>query len=557
VWSKTVRRAAVAIVMILAGSAVASAESWPLPRTLSFTADWASARAALPVIPSPVIPSPEPVSDRLAAVTSLAAERFPAISGSPVPVLLPYAIGDDLHDRATDDMIPVESYLSGFEPTRFFHAGPTGYDATLALRTRDVPAFSDIDYRDPVVVQISAFNLLYELPAAKGATIQPPGDIAKDFPGIGRQILEHTLRYSFERFGIPYVVSIQCFDGPQRRTRLSCRNADRIALHFLRALRMVGGNPAITAAETTPSAVERPATPSDTFHYHAVGKLVPGTAMRAPAGNADPTVYARIRFPAASAPAYISTQAFRRRNGLAIAWAAAGVNDDDGKPDKPYVWRDNFCERRDFAVGQCPSGRGHQGQDILGVTCEPGPRKRDCAANRDAVVAARDGMILRESWNDSFFLVTNGPGERLRFRHLHMHPRALDEDSIFSGRLVKEGERLGTIGNFNRRPGMTTTHLHFEIQVPTRDGYVRINPYMTLVAAYEHLIDARGNEVSDPQPSGGVEAGISASEAAVAVSATAAMPAKNMSRDARKKPRAKAWNRSKARPARLKSGKRR
>ena len=547
------RRAAVAILMILAGSSVASAESWPLPRTLCFTADWKLARAALPVLPSL-----EPASDRLAAVTSLAAERFPAIAKSPVPVLLPFAIGDDIHDRATDDINPVESYMSGFRPTQFFKAGPTGYDATFALETRDVPAFSDIDYRNPVIVQVSAFNLLYELPAARGATVQSPGEVAKEFPGITRQILEHTLRYSFVRFGIPYVVSIQCFDGPQRRTRLACRNADRVALHFLRALRMVGGNPAMPVAATTTSGVERPATLSETFHYHPVGKLIPGTAMRAPAGNADPTVYARIRFPAAVAPAYVSTQAFRRRNGLVVAWAAAAANESEGNADnKPYVWRDNFCERRDFAVGQCPSGRGHQGQDILGVTCEPGPRKRDCPANRDAVVAARDGMVLREAWQHSFFLVTNAPGERLRFRHLHMHPRALDEDGIVSGRTVKEGQRLGTIGNFNRRPGLTTTHLHFEIQVPTRDGYVRVNPYMTLVAAYEHLIGARGSETSDPQPSEGVESGLSASEAAVAVSATAAAPAKLMSPDARKKPRAKAWSKSKTRPGRLKSRKRR
>ena len=550
------RRTAVAILMIVAGSAVASAESWPLPRTLSFTPDWTSARTALPVAPFPA-----PADDRLAAVTSLASERFPAIAGSPVPVLLPFAIGDDIHDRATDDLNPLESYMSGFEPTKFFQAGPTGYDATFALRTRDVPAFSDIDYRNPVVVQISAFNLLYDLPGAKGATILPPGDIAKEFPGITRQILEHTLRYSFERFGIPYVVSIQCFDGPQRRTRLSCRNADRIAQRFLRALRMVGGNPAMQVATTPPPVAERPAAQSDTFHYHAVGELVRGTGMRAPAGDADRTVYARLRFPAASAPAYVNTQAFRRRNGLAIAWAAAAVNDDnDNKPGKPYVWRDNFCERRDFAVGQCPSGRGHQGQDILGVSCEPGPRKRDCPANRDAVVAARNGMILRESWNDSFFLVTNAHGERLRFRHLHMHPRALDEDGIVSGKSVTEGDRLGTIGNFNRRPGLTTTHLHFEIQVPTRDGYVRVNPYMTLIAAYEHLIGARGSEVKNPQPAGNTdpsEADATASEAAVAVSATAAMPAKRISHETRKKPRAKAWSKSRIRPERQKSRKRR
>jgi murein DD-endopeptidase MepM/ murein hydrolase activator NlpD len=81
-----------------------------------------------------------------------------------------------------------------------------------------------------------------------------------------------------------------------------------------------------------------------------------------------------------------------------------------------------------------------------------------------------------------------------------MHPRKLDAEGIASGRRVKEGETLGTIGNYNRRPGMTTTHLHFEMQVPTRDGWVRVNPYMTLVASYEHLIGARGSEVAVPPP---------------------------------------------------------
>jgi hypothetical protein len=559
---KVVRSAASLLLFvwcIATGSNAAAADTWLAPRTLSFAPDWPAARAALPVVPR------REGSDSLTAVTAHAAARFPAVANSPVPVLLPFAIGDDAHDRAADDENPVESYLSGFLPTRFFHAGPTGYDATFVLRTRDVPGFADIGYKDPVVVQISGFNILYELPEAKGAMIQPAGEIAKEFPGIRRQILEHTLRYSFERFGIPYVVSIQCFDGPQRRTRLACRNAERIALRFLRALRMVGGNPALPNTAEAPPAVVRPDTQSETFHYHPVGKLLPGTGMRAPAGNPDRTVYARIRFPAAAAPAYVNTQTFRRRSGLAIAWAPADA--DEARPEaKPYVWRDNFCERRDFAVGQCPSGRGHQGQDILGVTCVPGPRMRDCRANSDDVVAAREGMILRESWNDSFFLVTNAPGERLRFRHLHMHPRRLDDDRIVSGRMVKEGERLGTIGNYNRRPGMTTTHLHFEIQVPTRDGFVRVNPYMTLIASYERLIGARGREVGEPlpaEPAGAPAAETAATPGEAPMTAAAVTPAATAVAAGKKTPRiakqskSKPAGRGKVRFAKAQSRKRR
>ena len=557
------RSVSAAVLMIVTGISAAAAEGWPAPRTLSFASDWKTARAALPLIPQPA-----PAADGLSAVTAFATERFPAVAESPVPVLLPYALGDDAFDRGTDDINPVETYLSGFKSTRFFFAGPTGYDATFTLRTQDVPGFSDIGFRDPVVVQISAFNILYDLPEANGVTVWPAGEIAKEFPGIRRAILEHTLRYSFERFGIPYVVSIQCFDSPQRRARLSCRNADRIGLRFLRALRMVGGDPSIPVA-AAPPAIPRPDARSDAFRYHPAGKLVAGSGMRAPAGNPDSTVYARIRFPAAAAPAYVNTQTFRKRGGLVIAWAPAAAGAEEATPiSKQYVWRDNFCERRDFAVGQCPSGRGHQGQDILGPTCEPGPRKRDCPSNHDGVVAARDGMIQRESWNESFSLVTNAPGERLRFRHLHMHPRKLDADGIASGRRVREGETLGTIGNYNRRPGMTTTHLHFEMQVPTRDGWVRVNPYMTLVASYEHLIGARGSEVAEPLRAAGVAApengNAGAGEAPVKTAAvvTAASVKVAASID-KKKPRIKKGgkattkNRGKTRFARVQGRKRR
>jgi hypothetical protein len=71
---------------------------------------------------------------------------------------------------------------------------------------------------------------------------------------------------------------------------------------------------------------------------------------------------------------------------------------------------------------------------------------------------------------------------------------------------VKEGEPIGTIGNYDRRPGLTSTHLHFELQVPTRDGWVRVNPYMTLVASYEHLIGGRGIEIAPPPPAPEIQA---------------------------------------------------
>jgi hypothetical protein len=85
----------------------------------------------------------------------------------------------------------------------------------------------------------------------------------------------------------------------------------------------------------------------------------------------------------------------------------------------------------------------------------------------------------------------------IRFRYLHMNPQMLDSAGMISGREVSEGEVLGAVGNYGRAPGGTTYHLHFDAQVPTRDGWVFVNPYMTLVAAYERLIGARGRPVAD------------------------------------------------------------
>ena len=83
---------------------------------------------------------------------------------------------------------------------------------------------------------------------------------------------------------------------------------------------------------------------------------------------------------------------------------------------------------------------------------------------------------------------------------MHMNPNQLDADGIVSGKLVHEGDRIGKVGNYNNRERGTTYHLHFDMQVPTKLGWVFVNPYMTLVAAYERLIGARGTEIKDDDP---------------------------------------------------------
>ena len=55
---------------------------------------------------------------------------------------------------------------------------------------------------------------------------------------------EAHVRYVFERFGVPYVVSIQCYDSGPSRGILTCKQADPIAERFLKQLQTAGGTPA-------------------------------------------------------------------------------------------------------------------------------------------------------------------------------------------------------------------------------------------------------------------------------------------------------------------------
>src|SRR5262249_51621792 len=149
---------------------------------------------------------------------------------------------------------------------------------------------------------------------------------------------ENRLRYAFVRFGVPYVVSVDCFDGAfARYRRIACRDADRVIDYFMRQLRIAGGAPQPAPPTVVPPAPERPAEASPTFTYHAPGQLIRGTGFRGHAGRGDYTAYSSIRFPLAEAPAFANTQYYKRRVGGGVA---------------AYPWRDNFCEGRSFRVAQ-------------------------------------------------------------------------------------------------------------------------------------------------------------------------------------------------------------
>ena len=92
------------------------------------------------------------------------------------------------------------------------------------------------------------------------------------------------------------------------------------------------------------------------------------------------------------------------------------------------------------------------------------------------------------------------PNDHVRFRYLHMNPKTLDADGIVNGRQVSEGEILGKVADWGDTENGTSYHIHFNIQVFTTVGWVWVNPYMTLVAAYERLIGGRGTEIMPGEP---------------------------------------------------------
>ncbi|MBX9824726.1 MAG: M23 family metallopeptidase [Xanthobacteraceae bacterium] len=430
----------------------------------------------------------------LARLNAVMSAHFAALTSSPVPVLLPFDVAARLRDQALGDVAEDDRrYLSGFHAARFFYPGPAGYDAAFAIRPSDIPELADAKFSEPVVVLISGSALLYEIDMPPSAGGQPVTALENEFPGIRKTILEHHLRYTFVRYGVPYSVSVGCLDTASVRHKVpSCRTADQVAQRFLRALRVVGGSPR-PRRMTQPWPVERPQKVSQTFGYYAPGQIQTGTGFRGKGGRQDYTVYSQIRFPLAEAPAYAGSERYHRGPKTRIA----DPNDIQPAQIAQNPWRDNFCERRGFSVSQCPTGIGHQGQDLRPLICRPAPNSDRCDPPGD-VVAARGGVILRAPKQEAAYLFVNSANEHIRFRYLHMSPRKMDADNLLSGRRVYEGEVIGEVGNYSMRENGTSYHLHFDIQVPTRHGWVLVNPYMTLVAAYERLIGERGTELTDP-----------------------------------------------------------
>ena len=472
-------------------------------------------------------------ADLQATINALIGERFANVAASPTPVLLPFDAHRYLADRlSADGATATAVYLNGFTAYKFFRPGPSGYDASFNMPADEVAKVIGRATREDVAVTLSGSSLFYVL----DDPTPPAGTIDTRFPelafNVRRVVHERALRFTFMRYGAPYLVSIDCRPTTTAGETITCDEADKISERFLRALRLVGGAlPKKTTRMTELITIDRPKCADAEFTYHKPGDLTPGSSYKNLGGKADYTVYARMAFPVASPRAYANSQVFMH-GGECLSDPPLGItaipppqNKGDAyhctqnptkfltffegaKENFSYPWRDNFCESRDWPLGQCPGNMGHQGQDVRPDTCYAvSPTSVRCEPYRHRINAVRDGFVQRERGREALYLVVNSATEHLRFRYLHMNPAHLDRDGMITGRDLSEGTRIGLMGTyFDGHENGTSYHLHFDVQAPTRDGWLYVSPYMTLVAAYERQINRKGTEIKADGSRGDAEA---------------------------------------------------
>ena len=498
------------LLAFIAGNACLAAGEFKTPAISSVRVEWRAVLDALrseisaqpAVAPTftfsgqrrvwPSDPRSTPALVQLNAVTS---QIFNGIGRSPVPVLLPFDTAGFLAARLSGapSSLSVSRYQADFRAADMFDAGAAGYDAVFSLEPGAGDGMPQRIFTKPVEVQITGSILTYEIDDPLGGKGEPVKTLATQFPDLRRFIREGYVRYAFTRFGVPYVVSIQCLDSVPRAKRLACREAYPVAERFLKALRIAGGKPSRPRLDIAAAIAERPVAASADFTYLPPGDIIPGSGYRKQGGRADFNAYSQIRFPLEKAPDFVHSQSFRNRRPAGKSLDALARGND------AYPWRDSFCEARDFGVGQCANGFGHQGQDIRPACSARNEGAERCDPRQQAVVAVREGVLIRSPRQQAATLQINTRTEHMRFRYMHMSPTDMDADGILSGRRVDEGEKIGVVSNYLDFPNGTTRHLHFDVQVFTRDGWLWVNPYVTLISAYERLIRGRGREIG-PEP---------------------------------------------------------
>lgn len=232
-----------------------------------------------------------------------------------------------------------------------------------------------------------------------------------------------------------------------------------------------GGSP-VADPPAPPTPEPEPAAPEPvTWPHEPGGALAAGSGT----GATDATLWAPgMRFPMEAGPAYANSQVYGYGG-----YAAPGPGGQCDARNYAYPWRDNFCETRGWTNTMCPTGKGHQGQDIRPATC---------VKKQHWVVAAEAGVVTSIG---PYSVFIRGDSGRI-YRYLHMD-RAHVVTILAEGQRVTRGQRIGKVSDdFNG--AATTIHLHFEIKAPVTAGgstaVIFVPVYSSLTEAYQRLLQA-------------------------------------------------------------------
>ena len=209
--------------------------------------------------------------------------------------------------------------------------------------------------------------------------------------------------------------------------------------------------------------------------YLPPGDLLPDSGD----GVAEFTVFAPgMRYPLELGPSFPNSQVY----GNGGLHGPGGSQCDAINYD--YPWRDNYCETRSWDMPLCPSGQGHQGQDVRPATCED---------RKYRIVASVAGQV--SSIGSYSVYVTTPAGQR--FDYLH---GALDTLVVSEGQQLQAGDPIVMVSD-NMGQTATSIHLHYNIKQDVAGiGYVYVSPYMSLVAAYSTLMG-----LGDKAPVGAID----------------------------------------------------
>ncbi len=254
--------------------------------------------------------------------------------------------------------------------------------------------------------------------------------------------------------------------------------------------------PVVEGPETPPAPPGGPLnTPRDKagFAYYPPGDLFERDKGR---GRVDRYVYMpNMLFPLKLADGqfpHMNSQIWGYGGGGWNGKGAAGGSESDARNYDPMKQRDNYCEVRGWDMPLCPSGAGHQGQDIRPPTFKD---------NTWEAVAADDGQIVNVTSNTTVQLKA---ADGTDYYYLHMHPKSI---TVKTGNKVKRGQVLGKVSRYMGGKTSTSLHLHLQVrqrvQVGDKTLQVYVPAFTSLIAALRRAkgldagIDADGNLMVD------------------------------------------------------------